>query len=83
VTIRATRAPGAATVTIRDAAGAAVRTLTSTGSSAGINLVEWDLRQAPSTGDDARPGAVVTPGAYTIEVRQGANTAAATLQVVR
>lgn len=80
------KAPGAATVTIRDGAGTVVQELTGSGD-AGVNAVTWDLTRAaraaaPATDQPAR-GNSVTPGVYTIEVRQGSQSATAMISVSR
>lgn len=64
-----TRSPGAVTVTIRDAAGRAVRDLPSN-AVAGINMVVWPLQG-------------VQLGVYSVEVRQGSASASAVVSVSR
>jgi len=81
---------GAVTLTIRDGAGQVVRTLPATGD-AGLNGVLWDLaggNAAPQGGRGGGPGgfaraSLVSPGVYTVEVRQGANVGTGIVQVSR
>jgi photosystem II stability/assembly factor-like uncharacterized protein len=79
------KAPGAATITIRDANGTVVRELTGA-NEAGINAVTWDLARAPraaAAGEEPARGTNVDAGIYTVEVKQGANSATALLTVSR
>lgn len=81
------RAPGAVTVTVKDGNGATVRELQGTGD-AGLNLVVWDLSgpggaPAGRRGGFGGRGNLVSPGIYTVEVRQGGNTAVSVVQVGR
>jgi flagellar hook assembly protein FlgD len=63
---------GRVAITIRDAVGNTVRTLTVPGLR-GLNRAEWDVR-----GDNGRDAG---PGAYLVEVTAGSRHAAATLVI--
>lgn len=80
---------GAASVTIRNTSGEVVRELSGTGD-AGLNAVTWDLRPtgaAAPAGQGGRGrgggfgGMAVDPGVYTVEVRQGSNSATGSIRV--
>ncbi|MGH7506244.1 MAG: VPS10 domain-containing protein, partial [Longimicrobiales bacterium] len=79
---------GDVSVTVQDATGATVKQLEATGD-AGLNAAEWDLtgpvtEQEPQEGGFDRDGPPrVEPGVYTVEVRQGDNSATAVVQVSR
>jgi photosystem II stability/assembly factor-like uncharacterized protein len=70
--------PGPATLTIRDNAGAIVKTI-AVDAAAGLNVADWDLLvHRPSGGD--RPAA---PGDYAVTLSAGGATATTTLRLNR
>ena len=80
---------GAVTVTVKDARGQTVRDLEGT-SDAGLNVAHWDLSGRAQTQPQGQGGGFgrrgpppVAPGIYTVEVRQGGNTASAQVVVSR
>jgi photosystem II stability/assembly factor-like uncharacterized protein len=74
----ASKAP--ATITIRDAAGSAVRDLQGS-AAAGFNRVVWDLRSAAPAALTNQRGPFVTPGTYTIVVRAAGRESTSTVKV--
>jgi len=80
---------GETSVTIRNSAGEVVRQIRGTGD-AGLNAVLWDLRSGSAVAAGGgrgrgrgRFGSAVAAGLYTVEVRQGSNSAAGSVQVSR
>jgi hypothetical protein len=75
-----TAAPARATITIRDAAGAVMRTLEGPGD-AGLNRVVWDLRSGAPAALGEQRGPFVVPGTYTVTVRAAGRDSTATVKV--
>jgi hypothetical protein len=72
---------GGASITIRDASGAVLRTLPGS-ADAGLNRIVWDLRSnAPPTLANQR-GPLVIPGTYTATVQAGNRESKATITVL-